>query len=56
MIRDICFNELYTLPNSQGLYAAEYLVSGDIDGDGVDEILLCDREGNIIMYQVFRAL
>lgn len=54
MIRDVCFNENCALPVScdSWPHTPQHLLVGDVVGDGVDETLLSDRFGNIVIYKV----
>jgi hypothetical protein len=58
MIRDVTFNEYCTLPVGSGTswpYSPDHLITGDIDNDGIDETVLCDRLGNIIVFKVLQV-
>lgn len=54
MIRDVTFNDHWALTVSTDWpYTAQFLLAVDVDNDGEDEILLCDRLGNIKICKVW---
>ena len=57
MIRNVSFNQHCVLPIDKDVWphCAQHVLAADIDGDGVDETVLCDRVGNILICKVLHS-
>jgi hypothetical protein len=57
MMREIFFNGSHCIIDSDGLYRDfNYVAAGDFDGDGFDEVVLGDSDGQLVIVKVVKLL